>query len=255
MGSSGSKSLLEDVEDIFTKDEIRRLTKRFDKLDTDGSGGISMEELMKLPELKGNPLAKRVYTVMDKNGDGNVDFSEFIVTFTSFLASKSPQTEEAIIIETVGTEKKPGDVSPASSPSKTPLSSIKEESSEAIDGVSSNGTCQVKVKVTSHDDKKPALGENQQVSPDMEKRLRMAFNIYDVDGDGKISRDDLFNALKLMVGGGLKEKSLMEAVNRTWIRMAQKGEEDLMDFKEFCDMLQGRNVVKKLFEKMHINTI
>ena len=104
MGSSGSKSLLEDVEDIFTKvscrsmatntylifllyltlmylftsftktkyvyviwqDEIRRLTKRFDKLDTDGSGGISMEELMKLPELKGNPLAKRVYTVMGK---------------------------------------------------------------------------------------------------------------------------------------------------------------------------------------------
>ena len=42
------------------------MTKRFDKLDTDGSGGISMEELMKLPELKGNPLAKRVYTVMGK---------------------------------------------------------------------------------------------------------------------------------------------------------------------------------------------
>ena len=102
-------------------------------------------------------------TFSDKNGDGNVDFSEFIVTFTSFLASKSPQTEEAIKIETVGTEKKPGDVSPASSPSKTPLSSIKEESSETIDGVSSNGTCQVTVKVTSHDDKKPALGENQQV--------------------------------------------------------------------------------------------
>ena len=77
----------------------------------------------------------------------------------------------------------------------------------------------------------------KQVSPDMEKRLRMAFNIYDVDGDGKISRDDLFNALKLMVGGCLKEKSLMEAVNRTWVRMAQKGEEDLMDFKEVGNLL------------------
>ena len=51
---------------VIWQDEIRRLTKRFDKLDTDGSGGISMEELMKLPELKGNPLAKRVYTVMGK---------------------------------------------------------------------------------------------------------------------------------------------------------------------------------------------
>ena len=79
----------------------------------------------------------------------------------------------------------------------------------------------------------------KQVSPDMEKRLRMAFNIYDVDGDGKISRDDLFNALKLMVRGGLKEKSLMEAVNRTWIRMAQKGEEDLMDFKEVGNLHRG----------------
>ena len=71
----------------------------------------------------------------------------------------------------------------------------------------------------------------------MQKRLRMAFNIYDVDGDGNISRDDLFNALKLMVGGGLKEKSLMEAVNRTWARMAQKEEEDLMDFKEVRKLL------------------
>ena len=67
----------------------------------------------------------------------------------------------------------------------------------------------------------------------MEKRLRMAFNIYDVDGDGKI------NALKLMVRGGLKEKSLMEAVNRTWIRMAQKGEEELMDFKEVGNFHRG----------------
>ena len=49
---------------VIWQDEIRRLTKRFDKLDTDGSGGISMEEWVSL--VKGNPLAKRVYTVMGK---------------------------------------------------------------------------------------------------------------------------------------------------------------------------------------------
>ena len=34
--------------------------RRFKKLDTDQSGTVSLKELMELPELKGNPLTKRI---------------------------------------------------------------------------------------------------------------------------------------------------------------------------------------------------
>lgn len=39
---------------------MRRLGKRFRKLDLDNSGSLSVEEFMSLPELKQNPLVQRV---------------------------------------------------------------------------------------------------------------------------------------------------------------------------------------------------
>ena len=44
----------------FDSDEIKRLGKRFKKLDLDGSGSLSIEEFMSLPELQQNPLVRRV---------------------------------------------------------------------------------------------------------------------------------------------------------------------------------------------------
>ena len=44
----------------FDADEIKRLGKRFKKLDLDNSGSLSVEEFMSLPELQQNPLVQRV---------------------------------------------------------------------------------------------------------------------------------------------------------------------------------------------------
>ena len=44
----------------FDSEELKRLGKRFKKLDLDGSGSISIEEFMSLPELQQNPLVRRV---------------------------------------------------------------------------------------------------------------------------------------------------------------------------------------------------
>ena len=44
----------------FDSEEIKRLGKRFKKLDLDGSGSLSIEEFMSLPELQQNPLVRRV---------------------------------------------------------------------------------------------------------------------------------------------------------------------------------------------------
>lgn len=55
-------------------DEIRRLGKRFRKLDLDNSGSLSVEEFMSLPELQQNPLVQRVIDIFDADGNGEVDF-------------------------------------------------------------------------------------------------------------------------------------------------------------------------------------
>lgn len=65
-------------------DEIRRLGKRFKKLDLDNSGSLSVEEFMSLPELQQNPLVQRVIDIFDTDGNGEVDFKGQIV-FVVFL--------------------------------------------------------------------------------------------------------------------------------------------------------------------------
>ncbi|XP_005859872.1 PREDICTED: calcineurin subunit B type 2 [Myotis brandtii] len=68
----------------FDHKEIKRLSKRFRKLDMDSSGALSANELLSLPDLWNNPLAQRVFEVFDADGDGKVDFEEFIVGTSQF---------------------------------------------------------------------------------------------------------------------------------------------------------------------------
>lgn len=65
-------------------DEIRRLGKRFRKLDLDNSGALSIDEFMSLPELQQNPLVQRVIDIFDADGNGEVDFKEFIHGVSQF---------------------------------------------------------------------------------------------------------------------------------------------------------------------------
>ena len=62
--------------DLFSVDaeEIRRLGKRFKKLDTDRSGSLSIEEFMSVPELHQNPLVQRVIEIFDQDGNKEIDF-------------------------------------------------------------------------------------------------------------------------------------------------------------------------------------
>jgi len=60
-------------------DEIRRLGKRFRKLDLDNSGALSIDEFMSLPELQQNPLVQRVIDIFDADGNGEVGAFVFYV--------------------------------------------------------------------------------------------------------------------------------------------------------------------------------
>ena len=61
-------------------DEIKRLGKRFRKLDLDNSGSLSVDEFMSLPELQQNPLVQRVIDIFDTDRNGEVDFKGIVLS-------------------------------------------------------------------------------------------------------------------------------------------------------------------------------
>ena len=77
-------SLPGDLVTHFTMEELKRLGKRFRKLDTDHSGTLSIEEFMHLPELQQNPLVQRVVDIFDTDGNKEIDFREFIEGISQF---------------------------------------------------------------------------------------------------------------------------------------------------------------------------
>lgn len=77
-------SILMEMSSTFDTDEIKRLGKRFKKLDVDNSGSLSIEEFMSLPELQQNPLVKRVIEIFDEDQNGEVDFKEFLLGISQF---------------------------------------------------------------------------------------------------------------------------------------------------------------------------
>ena len=53
-------------------------------MDLDNNGALSVEEFMSLPELQQNPLVQRVIDIFDEDGNGEVDFKEFIQGVSQF---------------------------------------------------------------------------------------------------------------------------------------------------------------------------
>jgi|EP00769_Ergobibamus_cyprinoides_P004517 serine/threonine-protein phosphatase 2B regulatory subunit len=166
MGASHSLALLSasDLEELqlasnFTQNEIKRLYKRFRRLDKDGSGTISAEEFLMIPELCMNPLANRVIAIFDENRDDSVNFREFITALSVFSARG-----------------------------------------------------------------------------DREDKLKFAFRVYDIDGDGEISNGELFQVLKMMTGDHLSDVQLQQVVDKT-IMQADRSGSGSINFEEFCSVL------------------
>jgi serine/threonine-protein phosphatase 2B regulatory subunit len=53
-------------------------------LDKDGSGTLTTDEFLSVPELAGNPLLERVIAIFDKNKDDEIEFKEFIGALSTF---------------------------------------------------------------------------------------------------------------------------------------------------------------------------
>lgn len=75
---------------------------------------------------------------------------------------------------------------------------------------------------------------------DPKKKLRFAFDIYDLDQDGYISNGELFVALRLMTGEHLKPVQLQQIVDKT-IRDADLDGDGRISFDEFCTIVERNN--------------
>lgn len=53
-------------------------------MDLDNSGALSVDEFMSIAELQQNPLVQRVIDIFDADGNGEVDFKEFIQGVSQF---------------------------------------------------------------------------------------------------------------------------------------------------------------------------
>ncbi|GIQ89536.1 hypothetical protein KIPB_012029, partial [Kipferlia bialata] len=69
--------------------EIKRLYRRFMKLDKQRTGQVNVDSLTMIPELGMNPLANRVLEVLDENNDELINFKDFLLALSVFHSDAS----------------------------------------------------------------------------------------------------------------------------------------------------------------------
>ena len=73
----------------------------------------------------------------------------------------------------------------------------------------------------------------------------VAFRMYDLDGDDKISKEELLAVLTMMVGANISEDQLVSIAERT-IMEADDDKDNLISFDEFCKVLERTDVEQKM---------
>ena len=83
----------------LTLAEIRRLRKRFCKIDVDKSHTLSAEEIQAIPGLESNPLVRRVIEIFDKDKNKEIDFKEFLEGISLFIAREGKESKLKFIFK------------------------------------------------------------------------------------------------------------------------------------------------------------
>ncbi|XP_052618519.1 calcineurin B homologous protein 2 isoform X2 [Peromyscus californicus insignis] len=76
-------------------------------------------------------------------------------------------------------------------------------------------------------------------------KLRFAFQLYDLDRDGKISRNEMLQVLRLMVGVQVTDEQLESITDRT-VQEADEDGDGAVSFMEFTKSLEKMNIEQKM---------
>lgn len=76
-------------------------------------------------------------------------------------------------------------------------------------------------------------------------KLRFAFQLYDLDRDGKISRNEMLQVLRLMVGVQVTDEQLESITDRT-VQEADEDGDGAVSFLEFAKSLEKMNIEQKM---------
>ncbi|RYG69502.1 hypothetical protein EON64_02535 [archaeon] len=69
----------------FKPTEVVRLKRIFDSIDIDHSGSIGLKELLTHLDIESNnKFSKRVFSIFDEDGSGQVDFREFVLSIWNY---------------------------------------------------------------------------------------------------------------------------------------------------------------------------
>uniref|UniRef100_A0A8C4QBT5 Calcineurin-like EF-hand protein 1 n=1 Tax=Eptatretus burgeri TaxID=7764 RepID=A0A8C4QBT5_EPTBU len=78
-----------------------------------------------------------------------------------------------------------------------------------------------------------------------DSKLRFAFSLYDLDKDDKISREELLQVLRMMVGVNISDEQLGSIADRT-IQEADQDGDHAISFSEFQKVLEKVDVEQKM---------
>ena len=79
----------------------------------------------------------------------------------------------------------------------------------------------------------------------MDEKHKVAFQIYDINGDGFISNGDLFNSLRMLVGDNLTDIQIQQLADRTIIA-ADKDLDGKISYEEFVEFVKDVSI-KEMF--------
>uniref|UniRef100_G1M6J3 Calcineurin like EF-hand protein 2 n=3 Tax=Ailuropoda melanoleuca TaxID=9646 RepID=G1M6J3_AILME len=107
------------------------------------------------------------------------------------------------------------------------------------------------VRVLAHfrpvDDEDPSMRDPKEPEPlnSRMNKLRFAFQLYDLDRDGKISRHEMLQVLRLMVGVQVTEEQLESIADRT-VQEADEDGDGAVSFLEFAKSLEKMDIEQKM---------
>lgn len=80
---------------------------------------------------------------------------------------------------------------------------------------------------------------------DRQHKLEFAFKIYDIDSDGYISRQELLDLLRMMVGANISDEQLGSIADRT-LSEADDDQDGYISFDEFSKMMEKTDFKSKM---------